>query len=235
MTNQDPRRPSNGAEGSRPYTVLVTGFGPFQQKYPVNPSFEIARTLPEFVPRSTPAVCYEEAWALIPPLLESYYGTIDLVLHIGMASGRTFYTAERFAHRDNYSQHTDIDGHVPKVEDVLYQYPDCPVMMESSLSYDDLLQRWQSTVSHAAEGSALYGADCRSSEDAGHYLCDYTYFNSLAWFGRRHKQLEDGKPTDRPVMFLHVPAESDEKVLDTGRAVALALIQSMVDVLSGSS
>lgn len=228
-------------------TVLVTGFGPFQDKYPVNPSFEIARTLPQLLPRlasdryaiqiithhSPIRVCYEEARSLVPALLEAYQDTIDLVLHIGMASGRKFYAAERYAHRSNYDQHKDVDGHVPGIEEVQELFPDCPVMMETSLPYEDVLSGWQSAVLQMPEGSPAYGADCRPSEDAGHYLCDYTYFNSLAWYGRRNEQLEGGKAADRPVMFFHVPAESDEETLERGRAVAVALIRSMADAFVG--
>ncbi|KAK6841913.1 peptidase [Apiospora arundinis] len=32
------------------FTILVTGFGPFKDQYPINPSWEIARSLPEYLP-----------------------------------------------------------------------------------------------------------------------------------------------------------------------------------------
>ena len=35
--------------------------------------------------------------ALVPALLSSYVETVDLVLHIGMASGRAHYSLERLA------------------------------------------------------------------------------------------------------------------------------------------
>lgn len=99
-------------------TVLVTGFGPFQDKFPVNPSFEITKSLPESLPATSPngpairiipynqpiRVCYDEVRELIPKLHEGYAGSVDLVMHIGMASGRDFYCAERYAHRDGYSR-----------------------------------------------------------------------------------------------------------------------------------
>lgn len=98
-------------------TVLVTGFGPFQDKFPVNPSFEITNTLPEFLPADSPQetpvriisysqairVCYDDVRHLIPNLHEGYAGSVDLVLHIGMASANKFYCAERYGHRDGYS------------------------------------------------------------------------------------------------------------------------------------
>ncbi|OAA64813.1 Peptidase C15, pyroglutamyl peptidase I-like protein [Cordyceps fumosorosea ARSEF 2679] len=36
--------------GKDVFTILVTGFGPFRAQYPVNPSWEIARSLPAYLP-----------------------------------------------------------------------------------------------------------------------------------------------------------------------------------------
>lgn len=108
---------STGEPGKgREITVLVTGFGPFQDKFPVNPSFEITKSLPELltatsskdlpiriIPYPEPIrVAYDDVRELVPKLHEAYSGTVDLVMHIGMASGRNFYCAERYAHRDGY-------------------------------------------------------------------------------------------------------------------------------------
>ncbi|TKA74081.1 hypothetical protein B0A55_05222 [Friedmanniomyces simplex] len=224
--------------------LLVTGFGPFQQRYPVNPSYEITRLLPPFLPQATTAdgnpvqiigygspirVCYADARELIPPLLEAYSKTVDFVLHIGMASGRQYYAAERYAHRDGYSKHKDLDGCFPSADQTERDFGDCPELLETSLDYDSVLHRWQAFISQSPETSPAWGADCRPSENAGNFLCDYTYFNCMAWYGRRNKKLEGGSSSDRPVMFLHVPAESDEAALEKGAAVASALIQAMVD------
>lgn len=223
-------------------TVLVTGFGPFQERYPINPSYEIARALPSTILQSKAGdpeisiigygqpirVCYEQVRDLVPILHESYLGTVDLVLHIGMASGRSHYTAELYAHRDGYNKNKDLDGVIPPVDDGLVSFGDCPAMMTTSLQYDEVLRGWKANLDDLPESSPAHGVDCRSSEDAGHYLCDYIYFNSLAWFGRRSGKLDGGKGSDRPVLFLHVPAESDEVTLERGRQVALALIEVMV-------
>ena len=224
-------------------TILVTGFGPFKQQYPVNPSFEITRSLPDVLPDATSSsnavriiaygspirVSYGETRELIPPLLEAYHGTIDLVLHIGMASGRQYYAAERYAHRNDYDTHPDLDGRVQSRAKTEKLYADCPDLMTTSLDFEELIQRWQGFIAHIPADSPAHAADCRPSEDAGHYLCDYTYFNSLAWFGRQNKRLEGGGSADRPVMFLHVPAESDEATLERGRVVAINLLQAMAD------
>ncbi|CAK7221998.1 hypothetical protein SBRCBS47491_004718 [Sporothrix bragantina] len=40
-------------ENPEEFVVLVTGFAPFKSEYPVNPSWEIASRLPEYLPRPT--------------------------------------------------------------------------------------------------------------------------------------------------------------------------------------
>jgi len=62
--------------------------------------------------------------------------------------------------------------------------------------------------------------DIRVSEDAGRYLCDFIYFSSLAYLAQ--------KDEERPVVFLHVPVDSDEAAVETGTEVALELIRAMV-------
>ena len=233
----------------RPVTVLVTGFGPFQKVYPVNPAYEIARSLPEMLKTLTAdgrevqiigygtpiRVCYEEVREFVPILHESYLGTVDIVLHIGMASGRNFYTAELYGHRDGYTKNKDLDGRTLPVDDGLIHFGDCPAMMTTSLDYDEVLTKWKANLLSLPESSPGHSADCRPSEDAGHYLCDYIYYNSLAWFGRRSGKLDGGKASDRPVLFLHVPAESDPETIEKGTQVTLALIEAMVDNWCSSS
>lgn len=227
----------------RDITVLVTGFGPFQERYPVNPSYEITKNLPHVLPRPTNdnrvvriiaydtpiRVCYREVRALVPPLLEGLEGAVDLVLHIGMSSGRDFYTAEVYGHRDGYSKNKDLDGETLPADHGLMYFGDCPPLMTTSLNCDRLLKIWKASLESVPEGAPGFEADCRLSEDAGHYMCDYIYYNSLAWFGRRNESLEGGKVEDRPVLFLHVPAESDPEVLERGRQVTLSLIEAMAE------
>jgi hypothetical protein len=64
--------------------------------------------------------------------------------------------------------------------------------------------------------------DIRPSSDAGHYLCDFTYYTSLVEYWRRNPEGE------RPVMFFHVPGGAEEKDVERGRRVALGLIAALV-------
>lgn len=197
-------------------------------------------------------VCYSSVRTLVPLILEAYSsrkvgpggalegagGEVDMVLHMGMASGRDFYTLELQAHRDGYDRNKDLDGEILPPDHGEVAFGDCPELMRTSLDYDGILDGWKGNIrrrrskvhpSVVVQGLEVDEADCRPSDDAGHYLCDYIYLNSLAWFGRRSRTVVDGMPEDRPVLFLHVPAESDEQALEKGRVVTLALIESMVE------
>ena len=68
----------------------------------------------------------------------------------------------------------------------------------------------------------MYGEDVRPSNNAGRYLCDFTYYASMLEYWRR-----DANGT-RPCMFLHVPGGWKEKDILRGREVALGLIAACV-------
>jgi pyroglutamyl-peptidase len=213
---------------------------PFQDKYPINPSFEITKLLPESLPSTTEhptavkiityphaiRVAYKDVRELIPGLLESYADHVDVVMHMGMASGRRYYAAEQLGHRDGYGKNADLDLIKLPTDDGEQQFGDCPETLETSLDYEEVLRGWRRNV----KGQDVFPAiDTRPSNDAGHYLCDYIYFNSLAWYARRSQKFLDGKVTARPVMFLHVPADSDAEHLEIGRIATVALIRAIAE------
>lgn len=164
-------------------------------------------------------VDYDEVRNLIPKLLAEH--AVDMVLHIGMASGNSHYEIEESAHRDDYSQHKDVNDHtLPR--DGTKQFPDCPRNIRPTLAYEKLWHEWFDML----DDLELTRKDLRRSDDAGHYLCDYIYLNSLVWYGRKNG-MEGGSLLDRPVMFLHTPPDSDAKSLDRGVHVAEALLKAM--------
>lgn len=67
----------------------------------------------------------------------------------------------------------------------------------------------------------------KTSRDAGHFLCDYIYFNSLANCYKAGER--------RRVAFLHVPAvkpvpvEVYQESIDLGREIAIQLLRSIVE------
>ncbi|KAK2009592.1 peptidase C15, pyroglutamyl peptidase I-like protein [Colletotrichum eremochloae] len=234
------------------FTVLVTGFGPFKAQYPVNPSWEIARSLPAYLPplraknpkehssvstssaaaasRPLPPVRilvhpeairvnYQTVRALVPQLWDpATHPRIDAAVHIGMAGPRLFYSVERRGHRDNYT-FPDVDGHRLEDDERRREEGDdwvwhgMPPEIETGLDLAEVLELWKA---HSPEGS-----DLRISEDAGHYLCDFIYFSSLAhlWRAREHRR----------VTFLHVPSDASEASVARGTELAIQLIRSIAE------
>ncbi|KAK1600204.1 uncharacterized protein LY79DRAFT_10778 [Colletotrichum navitas] len=235
------------------FTVLVTGFGPFKAQYPVNPSWEIARSLPAYLPplrarnpkehplasfsfssaaasRPLPPVRilvhpeairvnYMTVRALVPQFWDpATHPRVDAVVHIGMAGPRLFYSVERRGHRDGYT-FPDVDGHRLEDDERRREEGDdwvwhgMPPEIETGLDLADVLERWKA---HSPEGS-----DLRISEDAGHYLCDFIYFSSLAhlWRAREHRR----------VTFLHVPSDASKASVARGTELAVQLIRSIAE------
>jgi pyroglutamyl-peptidase len=135
----------------------------------VNPSWEIAKSLPPFLPppasptadlsaiASSPPVrilvhpepikvAYKTVRELVPKLWEGR--KIDYAVHIGMASGRRFYSVERRAHRDGYGME-DVDNellgdHVRKnIEGQEWIWHGLPEKLLTAVDVDDVWRRWR--------------------------------------------------------------------------------------------
>ncbi|CAM1506587.1 Fc.00g062280.m01.CDS01 [Cosmosporella sp. VM-42] len=223
-------------------TVLVTGFGPFREQYPVNPSWEIAKDLPKYLPplrakdphsrrQNTHVpevrilvhpepirVNYKVVRELVPSFWQTYQGRkVDIAIHIGMAGPRPFYCIERKGHRDGY-RFADVDGEkldeeAEKKSGDKWIWHGLPDELETELDVEDVLTRWQ--------GMSSEDADLRISEDAGRYMCDFIYYSSLA------QRLKQEKP--RKVVFLHVPSDASEKSVTQGKELMVNLIRSIVE------
>ncbi|PNP49267.1 hypothetical protein THARTR1_09982 [Trichoderma harzianum] len=230
-----------GSQVQEELTVLVTGFQPFRSEYPINPSWEIARALPEYLPplrakdpNSRYAVDippvrilvhpdpirvnYKVVRELVPSLWEETYAgrKIDIVIHIGMAGPRLMYQIESRGHRTGYKS-PDVDGkHLDELDgkrDEEWIWHDLPDVLKTHLNIQDIWQRWQQHSSN--------DMDLRISDDAGRYLCDFIYYSSLATCYKQDKE--------RKVIFFHVPADSSEAVIKQGQELAVNLIRSIVE------
>lgn len=144
---------------------------PFRAEYPVNPSWEIAKSLPEYLPVlrakdpssryavNTPPVrilvhpepirvSYKTVRELVPSLWEETYAgrKIDLVIHIGMAGPRPMYQIESRGHRTGYKS-LDVDGkHLDSLdgergEDWIWH--GLPETLKTDLDMQDIWERWQ--------------------------------------------------------------------------------------------
>ncbi|AEO53917.1 hypothetical protein MYCTH_2295856 [Thermothelomyces thermophilus ATCC 42464] len=63
--------------------------------------------------------------------------------------------------------------------------------------------------------------DLRISEDAGHYLCDFIYYSSLAHLEKAGER--------RRVLFLHVPSDASDHSIAVGRELLLQLVRSVAE------
>ncbi|RYP54911.1 hypothetical protein DL768_000475 [Monosporascus sp. mg162] len=224
-------------------TVLVTGFGPFREHYPVNPSWEIASSLPDYLPpdrvkdptrRSPPdlprvrilvhpepiRVNYEVVRGLVPKLWDDPKQKIDFAVHIGMAGPQPVYAIERLAHRDGYKI-KDVDGNLlgdeerHRQEGEMWIWHDMPQEITTDLDIDDVYKIW-------VERSPKIGRTAlRISDDPGRYMCDFIYYSSLAHLSKQQRP--------RKLLFFHVPAGSCPERLALGKELVLQLIRSIVE------
>lgn len=153
-----------------------------------------------------------------------------------MAETADEYRVERQGHRDGYYIRKETGEETKDVDDKTLReceeemglekgeyWRGCPEVLQTTLDVDDILERMHRPgpdgVSQLPERITV-----EASDDAGSYLCDFIYYSSLSHFWRKNV----GGDGERPVVFLHVPPESDEEVLQRGREVAKALIRAIV-------
>ncbi|GME25850.1 hypothetical protein GTA08_BOTSDO06451 [Neofusicoccum parvum] len=134
-------------------TVLVTGFGPFLNQFPINPSHEITKHLPTTIPLPAssktirllphPAplrVAYHPTATHVPSLLAHH--SPDLALHIGLAAGRSYFAIERSSARAGYARNDDVDGRRWTLADSDRAWPAHPDRLETGLRFDGVWERW---------------------------------------------------------------------------------------------
>ncbi|PYI13371.1 peptidase C15, pyroglutamyl peptidase I-like protein [Aspergillus violaceofuscus CBS 115571] len=239
-------------------SVLVTGFGPFKTNL-VNASYLIASSLPPSFTFSTNTldsapcrvsihvhpspipVAYSTVRTTLPVILDDYAKTHDgrrpdIIIHMGIAATRNYYSVETQAHRDAYLM-SDIKGRSGYEDgERIWRELDLPTVLSagrasasvpSAKKYlnphppdTDFLMAWQSF--------ARPGTDVRISNDAGRYLCEFIFYSSLA-LGYQEDQ-------DRNVVFFHVPGSCTDEHIAAGKDAAIALIKALVTswVVSGS-
>jgi pyroglutamyl-peptidase len=145
----------------------------------------------------------------------SKYPKADLVLHIGLAAGRKFFTLERLSVGGSYAETKDVDGLILDSSERERLFKGCPRVLRPTFDTDDVWRRWRDNVSDQA-------ADLRCSDDPGMFLCGFIYYLSMAWYWNK------GIDEERPVMFLHVPDLQSEKEVEQGRQVAIGMLRAMV-------
>ncbi|XP_067946651.1 pyroglutamyl-peptidase 1-like [Watersipora subatra] len=165
-------------------TVVVTGFGPFGE-HKINASWEAVKELSKLgvahnvnlVTQQIP-VEYESVQKIIPELWKQWQP--KLVVHVGVSSIASELTFERQAHNNNYKM-PDVAG--KSAPSQCYNIDEGDRCLETGLDISKLCD-------DVNQSGCL--AMATSSEDAGRYLCDFTYYASLC---------QDQSRT----CFIHVP------------------------------
>ncbi|KAL9096489.1 MAG: hypothetical protein Q9165_001486 [Trypethelium subeluteriae] len=149
----------------------------------------------------------------------------DMVVHMGIATRRDYFSIETLGHRDGYELYEDVNHERLPEGFGRAHWLDCPEILHTTFDTDDVLRRWKLNLlaDHTSDGEDI---DLRLSDDAGHFLCDFIYFSSLSTYYRLNRRREDG---ERPVLFLHIPAKAEEDDILKGRETAVALIRAMVE------
>ncbi|KAE9374002.1 peptidase C15, pyroglutamyl peptidase I-like protein [Stipitochalara longipes BDJ] len=208
-------------EDEKKVTVLVTGFGAFQD-VKINPSWEIASRLPStinsngvnvqvIVPPEALKASYHYLFNFVPKLLEQYKP--DIVLHIGLAVERDYFGIEKGADRDGYNQYPDADRKVFNKTETKKAWGKSPTHLYASYDFEEVLKKWRAR--------SQKDADLRISDDVGNYVCGFVYYTSLE---RRCKGA--GSST----VFMHVPPLPEKADIEKGVKVTIGLIQALVEI-----
>ncbi|KAG0160356.1 hypothetical protein PDIDSM_7883 [Penicillium digitatum] len=142
-------------------------------------------------------VAYATVRGALPLILEEFAASHggrrpDLIIHIGIATPRQYYSVESLAHRDDYNI-TDVNGRP------ICRAADDPSSASPYQPDDQFLETWRSFAPES---------DLRISQDAGHYLCDFIFYTSMS--------LAQLQGQDRNVLFLHVPGASEDTNIEQG-------------------
>lgn len=213
----------------REIRALVTGYGPFHSRYPINASWSIASTLPDHLP-ATPTCPRIKLIVPPKPIVVAYNAVTawedqwmdsdayDIILHIGLAAGRKFFTLERQSTRGPYWQKADVLGQIfdQAATEKLWPSSKFPDILKPTFDCEDVWLRWRDNVRDEL--------DVRPSDDPGNYLCGFIYYSTMAWYWA-----QNGKGKERPVLFLHVPDLPTEAQVAGGREVAVGLIRAMAE------
>ncbi|SPO05495.1 uncharacterized protein DNG_08182 [Cephalotrichum gorgonifer] len=217
---QEPERPA--------VEVLVTGFGPFR-KYGVNPSYEIVSRLPNRIdpldsepgapeiilrrPSDPVKVAYQHVFRAIPELYETY-PNVRYFVHVGVSHLATCCQLETRARKGPY-EGLDVDGRrwcgdADGWDDV---WRSAPEQIQSAVDVEGI------AVKMASGGKW----EVSTSNDAGLYLCEFIYFNSMHTARRLGEAGRDIKG-----VFIHVPANLEPEILDSERDTVAQIIREMV-------
>ncbi|GAA5966348.1 hypothetical protein JCM21900_005139 [Sporobolomyces salmonicolor] len=234
-----PVRPRKCEEGH--FHVHLTGFGPFRN-YTINPSWEAVRPLNETLLSAPPAplngatsldppsesasshrpirltasllpVKYTSALSMVPALHARTKPDFcpDLIIHVGVGLEGAV-RLEQSARKVGYEK-PDADGEMARVDEETGRKGHVGVELKELAAELRTRIDGQRVVNWVREKGLEH---VELSEDAGLYLCEFTYFASLV------SALRQNPSHPLPVQFIHVPpTESPYSIEQLTRAIQL--------------
>jgi len=215
---------------SGPHTLrfFVTGFGRFRG-VDHNPTTVVVSKLgaqlsaPSELDAEVECKVLETSTVAVDEALEAAYGRDDgdhttvVAVHFGVHAGSSSIKLERLGFNDANFSVPDERGYQPQRQPIAHARPYAHAL-RTTLPMDALLARMKAD---------LPGEPIEFSDDAGRFVCNYTYFSSLHRASQRPRS---------HALFVHVPlftVVSEERQLAVAAAL-LRQLRSMFDTSSGS-
>ncbi|KAF1913116.1 hypothetical protein BDU57DRAFT_550842 [Ampelomyces quisqualis] len=146
----------------------------------------------------------------------------DIVLHIGQMRSFAGYSFEKLANRDGYVR-KDLDNKIPETSP--HPQEKGKWVERKFASNDEILYPAIDIDEVAAKvKAALPDALIRASIDAGRFVCEYTFYSSLA-------ELEIRGQKTKQALFLHVPAKASPEDIKRGVTVVKAYLAAVLGEL----
>lgn len=161
--------------------VLITGFGPFLD-ITNNPSYEIVRRLQPTIPGPNTSIDLINIASAIPAKYHEIHDQTanlikehepDIVLHMGLAHGRSYFAIEKGAEREGYHEVPDEGRRVFTRGENKKVFGKSEAKLESSLDLESVVDVWRDgvcgvmlAVGRAAPGAAPGDAKARPREKA---------------------------------------------------------------------
>lgn len=164
----------------------------------------------------------------------------DIVLHVGLDTGRDYFALEASAPRDGYHQVPDMERKVFTKAETKSRWGKLDEYLTTTIDKEDVLRRLRVKLArqhrvnaHAKNDRKRVGKDSgpasgsdddsfRLSDDVGTYICGFIYYTSLAWYALNGTG-------DRPVVFLHVPPLPTQEDLEKGTKIVTALVEALAE------
>ena len=188
-----------------PYKILLTGFGPFP-KMPINPCVEIVKNIDQWAGKqefelhtSILDVTYQDSFVIVQSLVEEFHP--DLIIHLGVSSRIEVVQLEHSAINCRNATIPDVVGQLCTNETI-----DSTRSITGRTSTTLNLELIQSELSKR-------GHEVNVSHDAGQYVCNSLYWQSLNHFSC-------------PVLFVHIPNTTFE-----GHHTTVGCIQGLLMIL----